>query len=296
MNKWIAVDWGTSSFRAYLVQNNQVIDNIISKDGMKFIKQIDFETIFIKLIEKWLIKGQLIQVLASGMLGARQGWFEAPYEIAPCNLKNINFISPIVNDQRFTLKIFSGISQINEPDVMRGEETQVAGFFYDNPSFKGSICLPGTHSKWIKVDNSYIEKFKTFMTGELFEVISKYTVLKHSILSEDIDKNEFVKSVDIILKNPENIGSALFQLRADDLINSQGNIIYQSRLSGYLLGLELLGSAEFWENKNIVLIGNKVLVELYSFVLKNKVTSIKECISDEMVFKGLKLFKDKIIN
>ena len=78
MNKWIAVDWGTSSFRAYLVQNNQVIDNIISKDGMKFIKQIDFETIFIKLIEKWLIKGQLIQVLASGMLGARQGWFEAP--------------------------------------------------------------------------------------------------------------------------------------------------------------------------------------------------------------------------
>ena len=179
---------------------------------------------------------------------------------------------------------------------MRGEETQVAGFFYDNPSFKGSICLPGTHSKWIKVDNSYIEKFKTFMTGELFEVISKYTVLKHSILSEDIDKNEFVKSVEIIIKNPENIGSALFQLRADDLINSQGNIIYQSRLSGYLLGLELLGSAEFWENKNIVLIGNKVLVELYSFVLKNKVTSIKECISDEMVLKGLKLFKDKIIN
>ena len=296
MNKWIAVDWGTSSFRAYLVQNNQVIDNIISKDGMKFIKQIDFETIFIKLIEKWLIKGQLIQVLASGMLGARQGWFEAPYEIAPCNLKNIKFISPIINDQRFKLKIFSGISQINEPDVMRGEETQVAGFFYDNPSFKGSICLPGTHSKWIKVDNSYIEKFKTFMTGELFEVISKYTVLKHSILSEDIDKNEFVKSVEIIIKNPENIGSALFQLRADDLINSQGNIIYQSRLSGYLLGLELLGSAEFWENKNIVLIGNKVLVELYSFVLKNKVTSIKECISDEMVFKGLKLFKDKIIN
>ena len=296
MNKWIAVDWGTSSFRAYLVQNNQVIDNIISKDGMKFIKQIDFETIFIKLIEKWLIKGQLIQVLASGMLGARQGWFEAPYEIAPCNLKNIKFISPIVNDQRFTLKIFSGISQINEPDVMRGEETQVAGFFYDNPSFKGSICLPGTHSKWIKVDNSYIEKFKTFMTGELFEVISKYTVLKHSILSEDIDKNEFVKSVEIIIKNPENIGSVLFQLRADDLINSQGNIIYQSRLSGYLLGLELLGGAEFWENKNIVLIGNKVLVELYSFVLKNKVTSIKECISDEMVLKGLKLFKDKIIN
>jgi 2-dehydro-3-deoxygalactonokinase len=296
VNKWIAVDWGTSSFRAYLLQNNQVIDNIISKDGMKFIKQIDFETIFIKLIEKWLIKGQSIQVLASGMLGARQGWFEAPYEIAPCNLKNIKFISPIINDQRFKLKIFSGISQINEPDVMRGEETQVAGFFYDNPSFKGSICLPGTHSKWIKVDNSYIEKFKTFMTGELFEVISKYTVLKHSILSEDIDKNEFVKSVEIIIKNPENIGSALFQLRADDLINSQGNIIYQSRLSGYLLGLELLGSAEFWENKNIVLIGNKVLVELYSFVLKNKVTSIKECISDEMLLKGLKLFKDKIIN
>ena len=177
MSRWIAVDWGTSFFRAYLIENELVSDKIETSDGMKFIQQNDFEKKFISLIEKWLIKGQVVEVLASGMLGARQGWMEAPYEKTPCNLNNINYVSPLVNDDRFSLKIFSGVSQINPPDVIRGEETQVAGFFYKNLNFKGSVCLPGTHSKWIKVKNGLIEHFKTYMSGELFEVIKKNTTI-----------------------------------------------------------------------------------------------------------------------
>ena len=152
MDRWIAVDWGTSSFRAYLIEDDVLSDTIETKDGMKFVKDNNFENTFINLIKKWLIKDKKIDVLASGMLGARQGWIEAPYEKAPCNLNNINYISPILIDNRISLKIFSGISQNNPPDVMRGEETQVAGFLTDNHNFNGSICLPGTHSKWIKIN------------------------------------------------------------------------------------------------------------------------------------------------
>ena len=294
MDRWIAVDWGTSSFRAYLVEDKVVKDTIETKDGMKFIKDNDFENTFINLIGKWLIKNKKTDVLASGMLGARQGWIEAPYEKAPCNLNNLNFISPTLIDSRVSLKIFSGISQNDPPDVMRGEETQIAGFLSDNFQFKGSICLPGTHSKWVQVNQNNLEKFKTFMTGELFEIISKNSVLVHSVVSDEFDKAEFLKSADKILKCPKLFGNSLFQLRADDLINSGSAVIYKSRLSGYLLGLELLGSLEFWENNDIVLIGNKNLVDLYGDVLISKVSSIQKFTSKDMILKGLKDFRKKL--
>ena len=174
---------------------------------------------------------------------------------------------------------------------MRGEETQIAGFLNQSPNFNGSICLPGTHSKWVEIRNNNIIKFKTFMTGELFEIISKNSVLIHSVEAEKIDKMELLKSVDKIFKNPELFSNALFQLRADDLINSKGPTIYKSRLSGYLLAIELLGSVEFWKNNDIVLIGNPDLTEMYQFVLNKKVKSIKKFLSSDMVLEGLKNFK-----
>ena len=291
MKKWIAVDWGTSTFRAYLVQNNEVSDTIETKDGMKFVKSHLFEQTLLTLIDRWLDNDKITEILASGMVGSKQGWEEAPYQKTPCNLKSLNYITPSLKDNRISLKIFSGVSQINQPDVMRGEETQIAGFLNENPNFNGSICLPGTHSKWVEIKNNNIIKFKTFMTGELFEIISKNSVLIHSVKAEKIDKMELLKSVDKILQKPELFSNALFQVRADDLINSKGPLIYKSRLSGYLLAIELLGSVEFWKNSDIVLIGNPDLTAMYQFVLNKKVKSIKKFLSRDMILKGLKNFK-----
>ncbi len=293
MKKWIAVDWGTSTFRAYLVQNNEVSDVIETKDGMKFVKSHLFEQTLLTLIDRWLDNDKITEILASGMVGSKQGWEEAPYQKTPCNLKSLNYITPSLKDNRISLKIFSGVSQINQPDVMRGEETQIAGFLNENPNFNGSICLPGTHSKWVEIKNNNIVKFKTFMTGELFEIISKNSVLIHSVKAEKIDKMELLKSVDEILQKPELFSNALFQLRADDLINSKGPTIYKSRLSGYLLAIELLGSMEFWKNNDIILIGNQDLIEMYQFILNKKVKSIKTFLSSDMVLKGLKNFKNE---
>ena len=291
MEKWIAVDWGTSTFRAYLVQNNKVSNTIETKDGMKFVKSHLFEQTLLSLIDRWLDDDEITEILASGMVGSKQGWEEAPYQQIPCNLKKLNHITPTLKDNRISLKIFSGISQTHQPDIMRGEETQIAGFLNETPNFNGSICLPGTHSKWVEIRNNNIIKFKTFMTGELFEIISKNSVLIHSVEAEKIDKMELLKSVDKILQKPELFSNSLFQLRADDLINSKGPTIYKSRLSGYLLAIELLGSVEFWKNKDIVLIGNPDLTEMYQFVLNKKVKSIKKFLSSDMVLKGLKNFK-----
>ena len=292
-DKWIAIDWGTSFFRAYLIENEEIICTANTNDGMKFVQNNKFEETLVNLIEPWLDYKYKIEILASGMVGSKQGWIEVPYQKTPCNLNNIKFIFPSVRDNRFSIKIFSGISQSNNPDVMRGEETQIAGFLYDNQNFNGSICLPGTHSKWVQIENGNIINFKTFMTGELFEIISKNSILIHTVTSKKILKNELIKAVNEIFLKPEIFGNVLFQLRADDLINSRGSEIYKSKLSGYLLGLELLGSMEFWEKKDIVLIGNADLVKMYEYVLQKKVNSIKSFLSKDMVLKGLKNFKKK---
>ena len=278
-------------------KSGDVLENRIKEAGHIVLARKIVQDEFKKISSLFsnLIKDKKIDVLASGMLGARQGWIEAPYEKAPCNLNNINYISPILIDNRISLKIFSGISQNDPPDVMRGEETQVAGFLTDNNNFNGSICLPGTHSKWIKINKNSLEKFQTFMTGELFEIISKNSVLSHSVKSENLDRAEILNSVNKIMNKPEVFPNALFQLRADDLINSKGAVIYRSRLSGYLLAMELIGSLEFWKNNDIILIGNINLIDLYEDVLINKVSSIQKFTSEEMVLKGLQHFKDKLV-
>jgi len=290
MQPWIALDWGTSNFRAYLIDNNHVIDQVSTDEGMKFVDQKEFENILIKNISTWNNKFDIKMVIASGMVGAKQGWIEVPYINAPCDIRNLNFKTLKILDDIY-IHILSGVSQFNPSDVMRGEETQIAGFLLNNIDFNGSICLPGTHSKWVEIRNNNITKFKTFMTGELFEIISKNSVLIHSVEAEKIDKMELLKSVDKIIQNPELFSNALFQLRADDLINSKGPTIYKSRLSGYLLAIELLGSMEFWKNNDIVLIGNPDLTEMYQYVLNKKVKSIKKFLSSDMVLKGLKNFK-----
>ena len=106
MEKWIAVDWGTSTFRAYLVQNNKVSDTIEIKDGMKFVKSHLFEQTLLSLIDRWLDDDEITEILASGMVGSKQGWEEAPYQQIPCNLKKLNHITPTLKDNRISLKIF----------------------------------------------------------------------------------------------------------------------------------------------------------------------------------------------
>ena len=114
------------------------------------------------------------------------------------------------------------------------------------------------------------------------------------MISDNLDKAEILNSANKIMNKPELFANALFQLRADDLINSKGAIIYRSRLSGYLLAMELIGSLEFWKNNDIFLIGNVDLIELYENVLTKKVSSIQKFYSEDLVLKGLQHFKDKL--
>ena len=293
MKHWVALDWGTSNFRAYLMENNIVIDQVSTQEGMKFVDQKEFENTLVKNITPWKKKFDINIVIASGMVGAKQGWVEVPYINSPCDIRNLNFKTLNILDD-INIHILSGVCQSNPSDVMRGEETQIAGFLLNNIEFNGSICLPGTHSKWVNLKSFNIQEFTTYLTGELYEIVKKYSILKHSLNTTRLE-NEIVKSAaNLIIENPSLISNKLFEIRAENLLKNSNQTSNNSKLVGYLLGIELSGSRTYWEDKDLVIIGSSNLNKYYELILNKRSKSIQLFNSNDMVLNGLSFFKKSL--
>lgn len=293
MNLWVALDWGTSNFRAYLMDNNNVIDQVSTQEGMKFIDQNEFEKILIKNIDAWNNKFDIKVIIASGMVGAKQGWIEVPYINSPCDIRNVNFKTFKILDDA-NIHILSGVSQFNPSDVMRGEETQIAGFLLNNVDFNGSICLPGTHSKWVNMNSYNIQEFTTFLTGELYEIVKKYSILNHSLNTTELDDEIVKSSAKLIIENPSFISNKLFEIRADNLLKNSNQTSNNSKLVGYLLGIELSGSRTYWEDKDLVIIGSSNLNKYYELILNGRSNSIRLFNSSDMALNGLSFYKNSL--
>ena len=138
---------------------------------------------------------------------------------------------------------------------MRGEETQIAGYLAQNPDFDGVICLPGTHSKWVHVSAGEVVSFRTFMMGEMFSLLAKTSVLRHSIAETGWDEETFLTTLDQPLSRPEQLAAKLFSLRAESLLHSQTGDTARAKLSALLIGAELAAAKPYWLGQPIALIG-----------------------------------------
>ena len=268
----IAADWGTSNLRVWGIDHQgKVVNTITNGKGMSSLTPSEFEPYLIGLIENWLPKEKKAKcpIIICGMAGAKTGWKEAAYLKAPCPPINEEKIIQLeTEDQRISVSIIPGIMQKSPPDVMRGEETQIAGYLSKNPDFDGIICLPGTHTKWVHISAGEIVSFKTFMTGEIFLSLSEHSILKSSVQSDELDPTSFLEAFEDTYSNPALLSSKLFGLRAADLLENTSTKLLKSKLSGYLIGSELAGAKSYWLGQNIVMIGNDDLCILYQKALK----------------------------
>ena len=268
----IAADWGTSNLRVWgMNHQGNVINRITNGKGMSSLMPSEFEPYLMGLIGNWLPKegNGKCPIIICGMAGAKTGWKEAAYLKAPCPPVNKEKIIQIeTEDQRISVRIVPGIMQKSPPDVMRGEETQIAGYLSKKPDFDGIICLPGTHTKWVHISAGEIVSFKTFMTGEIFLSLSESSILKSSVQSNDFDPTSFLEAFEDTYSNPALLSSKLFGLRAADLLENTSTKFLKSKLSGYLIGSELAGAKSYWLGQNIVMIGNDDLCVLYEKALK----------------------------
>lgn len=283
---WIAVDWGTSNLRAWAMSNaGEILAESSSDDGMGSLKRDQFEPALLNLAGTWL--GNDTPVIACGMVGSRQGWQEAPYRTVPTPPCGETLTHVKTLDPRLSVHLISGLKQTSPADVMRGEETQIAGFLAANKDFDGIICLPGTHTKWARISAEECVNFQTFMTGEIFATLSENSVLQHSVQSDDWDDAAFADAIDDAISRPEKLAARLFSLRAEFLLNDLSPASARARLSGFLIGAELAASRPYWLGQDIVIIGAKDLATLYATALRQQGCDPKTPEAQNLTLAGL---------
>ena len=267
---WIAVDWGTSHLRANAMGPKGVIAERSSEDGMGKLTRDGYEPALIRLIEDWLGSG-VTDVLVCGMAGARQGWIEASYRQVPCTPVGATELTLApTRDPRIMVQIVPGLSQAEPADVIRGEETQIGGALVVNPGFDGVICLPGTHSKWVHISAGEVVSFQSFMTGELFALLSTQSVLRFGIAPAGWNQFAFDQGLSDALSRPERIAAQLLGLRAMGLLNGLEPVAARSRLSGLLIGAELAAARPYWLGQDVILIGAADLSRAYASALASQ--------------------------
>lgn len=283
---WIAVDWGTSNCRAWAMSDTgEMLATAKSDQGMGSLGAEEFEDALLAMIEPWL-GTKATDVVACGMVGSRQGWVEAPYLTVPCKPLAGRMARAPSNDERLRVHVISGIKQDGPADVMRGEETQIAGYLHVNPDFDGVLCLPGTHTKWAQISAGEIVSFATFMTGELFSALSEHTILRHSV-TEGWDEVAFAEAVSEVISKPESLARRLFSLRAEALLSGLTGSQGRARLSGSLIGAELVASRPYWLGQNIVLIGAPALSDIYKTALELQGAPASDVDASAMTRAGL---------
>lgn len=285
---WIAVDWGTSRLRAWVfAADGREIAHVASDDGMGGLAPEGFGPALLSLIGPWLDDGRTVPVMACGMVGARQGWIEAPYRTVPCPPPGpAEAVAAPVTDPRLAVTILPGLAQTTPADVMRGEETQIAGFLAADPGFDGTLCLPGTHTKWVQLSAGEIVSFRTVMTGELYGLLASQSVLRHSV-GPGTDLAAFHDGLADAMARPEALTQRLFGLRAEGLLAGLAPAAAAARLSGLLIGVELLGARGYWLGTRVALIGSGSLAGLYAEALNAQGVAVERAEADAMVLDGL---------
>lgn len=283
---WIAADWGTSNLRVWAMSaSGDVLAEASSDQGMGKLSRDGFEPALRDVAGQW-INGPMT-VVACGMVGARQGWAEAKYDRVPCPAATAGFTKAPTSDPTLDVRIIPGICQDSPADVMRGEETQIAGFLFRNPNWDGVICLPGSHTKWVHISADEVVSFQTYMTGEMFAAISGHTVLKHSVDSTGWDDDVFATAVSETMSRPERLAANLFSLRAEGLLHNMTNEAARSRLSGLLVGAELAGSRPYWLGQQVAVIGAGSIARLYVEALALQGTPATQVQGDSVTLAGL---------
>ncbi len=270
MSWLIGLDWGTSSLRAMLFDGEGNVHEARQRTwGIRHLPEGGFDAALSEICSDWPV----CPTLAAGMVGSRQGWREAPYVDTPADIRTVaNHLVRVRSGDGRDIHIVPGVRDEGAPDVMRGEETQVIGALDLHPELKpgARLVLPGTHSKWIDLRDGRIAGFATMMTGELYAVLLRHSILG-APMSDTPTAERFDDSFDDGVRVARASGSAgvltrIFSARALMLEGRLPAAAVPDYLSGLLIGEEwraALAASRVDADRMPVLIGDEVLCLRY---------------------------------
>ncbi|HEV7253678.1 MAG TPA: 2-dehydro-3-deoxygalactonokinase [Mesorhizobium sp.] len=287
-----AVDWGTSRIRVYLMDRaGAVLRERRSDDGMASAGGR-----FGDILESHLAALQApenLPVIVCGMAGARGGWVEAPYVPTPASLTDLFDGAVHVPHPPRPVRILPGVAQHGaEPNVMRGEETKLAGVSHRLEGAASVVCMPGTHAKWVEAGNAAIRRFDTFLTGELFAVLSRHSLLARTLGADehrvDPENEAFRRAVRQALTDGGLVGR-LFSIRAASLLAGLSAQDAAATLSGLLIGSEIFSARSRFVTGTapVLLVATGGLAALYAAALEMAGIAHRTVDADEAVLRGL---------
>ena len=292
----IALDWGTTSARAYLLDGTgAILRTGPAGRGILAVTQrattaqdrcAAFEEEFERMCGAWLDEHPEMPVLASGMVGSNQGWVNVPYQRLPQDLTSLADALVDVPSQRGRVHIVPGLLDDGElPQVMRGEETQILGVLETTAAVDGGngpaervIVLPGTHTKWVRVHGVDVLDFLTSMTGEIYGLLIQHSILARLARRTEIpDLGAFDLGVQTSLKTGPDGGilATLFTARTLPLTGRMAAEQVNDYISGLMIGAEVASCAEGWLStgagtgpSEVLLCGEPALCQRYQRALQ----------------------------
>lgn len=258
----IAVDWGTSNLRAYRMgAGGAVLDQVASPSGITKVEGGAFAAVLAETVGHWLRDGER-QVLMCGMIGSRQGWVEAPYLPCPADPAAVARALVAVPFEGAEVKLVPGLSGRDAsgvPEVMRGEETKLLGLM-ERTGGEGTVCMPGSHTKWARLAGGRIQGFATYFTGEAFAALRGHTILGR-MMGTEIDPEGFRRGV-ARSGDAGHLLHHLFGVRALGLFGELAEAQAAGFLSGLMIGHEV--RAAMRDAPSVRLVGDDTLVGLYA--------------------------------
>lgn len=290
----VAGDWGTSSLRLWaMTAAGAVLAERRSDEGMDSLNADGFEPVLRRHVAAMGLAPAPTRVVLCGMAGARQGWREAGYVDVPVSLDAIWGCALAVPAEGMDVRILPGLADRRpaREDVMRGEETQLLGLLAAEPSLSGPVCLPGTHSKWARLEAGRVTGFSTSPTGEMFALLGQRSVLRHSLAGAsptgDPDSPAFLRGVARGLAEPASLLSALFGVRAATLLRGGEGAEAADMLSGLLIGAEVASSAP--AGAAVTLVADGSLAALYARALAMAGHAVRVADAGAVTRRGLLL-------
>jgi 2-dehydro-3-deoxygalactonokinase len=283
---WVGVDWGTSSLRAARFdERGAVLEERAFARGILTVPKGGFAAVFDECFGDWMSLAGT-RCLISGMAGSQQGWIEAPYCACPANLDDVAAHLAWVEPGRIAIVPGLSCEHSGVPDVMRGEETQVFGALRLLGIDSGTFVMPGTHSKWIRVEGGRIESFATLMTGEFYALLRQHSILASTLPADDAELVEAAFDAGLAhASRSAGLLQSAFSVRTLSLFDRLALNERPSYLSGLVIGEELRTRA-LQGGEEVVVIGVDALTRRYARALAQRDVRVRS-VGAQATWNGL---------
>ena len=269
---FVGINWGSTNFRAFLISSEgKAIDHYSAPAGVVALDRDGMATMMDDLVSRW---PGARPVYASGMIGSNVGWIEVPYVQAPAGRADLARGAVPTQIGKVPVYIVPGVtcrrSFDGEPDILRGEEIELLGLAALHV-MDGWVAFPGTHTKWVRLENGRLLDFFTSMSGEIFDRLIAKGLLASIVVGEATEGDAFLAGVNAGRARRLGVGTLLFGARAQVVRGLLAKPDAASYIRGLLIGSEIADALAIYPrlvNELIPMVGNGPLCRLYASALR----------------------------